>query len=139
MALIPRRVKYRKSQRRSMSGIAVRGSDLSFGEFGLKSLDNGWVSHIQLEAARVALTRHVRRGGKVYLRVFPHKPVTKKPAETRMGKGKGEPEYYAAVIRPGTILFEVSGVPEGLAKGAMCRTARKLPMRTKLVARRVRT
>ena len=137
MPLIPKRVKYRKSQRRNRAGIATRGYELSFGEFGLQSLENGWITHTQLEAARVALTRHVRRGGKVYLRVFPHKPVTKKPAETRMGKGKGEPEFWVAVIRRGHLLVEMEGIPQDLARAALRLAAAKLPLRTRFVSREV--
>ena len=135
MALIPKRVKYRKAQRRHRHGIAVRGSHVAFGEFGLQSLENGWLTHTQLEAARVALTRHVRRGGRIYLRVFPDKPVTKKPAETRMGKGKGLPEFWVAVVRRGKILVEMEGIPEELAKEALRLAAGKLPLRTRFVSR----
>ena len=117
MPLIPKRVKYRKAQRGHRNGIAVRGSFLNFGEYGLQVLENGWLSHVQLEAARVALTRHVRRGGRVYLRVFPDKPVTKKAAETRMGKGKGMVEYWVAVVRRGKIVVEMEGIPEQLEIG----------------------
>jgi len=135
VAFIPKRVKYRKSQRRSRRGMAMRGSTISFGEFGLQSLENGWIKHTQLEAARVALTRHVRRGGKIYVRVFPDKPVTKKPAETRMGKGKGEPEYWAAVIHRGKILVEMEGIPQEVAKTALRLAAAKLPLKTRFVTR----
>lgn len=135
MPLIPKRVKYRKSQRGRRKGIAIRGSDVSFGEFGLQSLENGWISHTQLEAARVALTRHVKRGGRVYLRVFPDKPVSKKPAETRQGKGKGETEYWAAVIRRGRVLVEMEGIPEDLAREALRLAASKLPLRTRFITR----
>ena len=135
MAFIPKRVKYRKSQRRSRRGMAMRGSTVSFGEFGLQALENGWIRHTQLEAARVALTRHVRRGGKVYVRVFPDKPVTKKPAETRMGKGKGEPEYWAAVIHRGKVLVEMEGIPQEVAKTALRLAAAKLPLKTRFVTR----
>jgi large subunit ribosomal protein L16 len=135
MALIPRRVKYRKSQRRTRAGIATRGCRLSFGEFGLQALENGWVSHLQLEAARVSLSRHIRRGGRIYIRVFPDKPVTKKPAETRMGKGKGEPAFWVAVVRRGHLLFEMEGVPEELARSAMRLAASKLPLKTQFVSR----
>ena len=137
MALIPKRVKYRKSQRRKRRGIATRGSHLAFGEFGLQVLQNGWISHVQLEAARVALTRHVRRGGKVYLRIFPHKAITKKPAETRMGKGKGEPAFWVAVVRRGHLVFEMEGIPEGIARGALRLAASKLPLRTRFVTRQL--
>ena len=137
MALIPKRVKYRKAQRGRRKGIATRGSDVDFGEFGLKSLENGWISNNQLEAARVALTRHVRRGGRIYMRAFPDKPVTKKPAETRMGKGKGMPELWVCVIRRGKILFEMEGIPEPLAKAAMRLAAAKLPLKTRFVTRSI--
>jgi large subunit ribosomal protein L16 len=113
--LMPKRVKYRKAQRGRMKGIAVRGSTLAFGDFGLKALEPGWVTNRQIEAARVALTRSLKRGGKVWIRVFPDKPVTKKPAETRMGKGKGNPEEWVAVVKPGRILYEMIGVPEDVA------------------------
>ena len=135
MPLMPKRVKFRKQQRGWMRGIATRGNDLAFGEFGLKALECGWLTAIQIEAARVALTRHVKRGGKIWLRVFPDKAFSKKPAETRMGKGKGAPEYYVAVVKPGRILFEMGGVPEQLAKSAMRLCAHKLPFRTKFVKR----
>jgi len=134
-ALIPKRVKYRKSQRNKRRGIATRGFTLAFGEYGLKVLENGWITHTQLEAARVALTRHVRRGGKVYLRIFPDKSVTKKPAETRQGKGKGEPEFWVAVVRRGKILVEMEGIPQDLARTALRLAAAKLPLRTRFVTR----
>lgn len=135
MPLMPSRVKYRKQQRGWMRGVATRGSSLAFGEFGLKSLECAWLTAIQIEAARVALTRHVKRGGKIWLRVFPDKAFSKKPAETRMGKGKGAPEYYVAVIKPGRILFEMGGIPEQLAKSALRLCAHKIPFRTKFVKR----
>ncbi len=135
MALMPKRVKYRKSQRGKRRGLAIRGSSLSFGEFGLQILENGWLTNVQLEAARVALTRHVRRGGRIYLRVFPDKSVTKKPAETRQGKGKGEPEYWVAVVRRGKIIVEMEGIPEELARTALRLAAAKLPLRTRFVTR----
>src|SRR3989338_7558117 len=135
MSLMPKRVKYRKQQRGWMGGVATRGSKIAFGEFGLKSLDRGWLTAIQIEAARVALTRHVKRGGKIWLRVFPDKSFTKKPAETRMGKGKGAPEYYVAVVKPGRILFEMGGIPETLAKSAMRLCVHKIPFPTKFVKR----
>ncbi|PIQ81726.1 MAG: 50S ribosomal protein L16 [Candidatus Omnitrophica bacterium CG11_big_fil_rev_8_21_14_0_20_64_10] len=135
MAFIPSRVKYRKSQRRSRTGVATRGSQISFGEYGLQALENGWVSHTQLEAARVALTRHVRRGGRVYIRVFPDKPISKKPAETRMGKGKGEVAYWAAVIKRGRVLVEMEGIPENLAKDALRLASAKIPLKTRFVRR----
>lgn len=135
MALVPKRVKYRKAQRGRRKGMASRGAFVNFGEFGLQALANGWITNHQLEAARVALTRHVKRGGRVYLRVFPDKPVTKKPAETRMGKGKGMPEFWVAVIRRGRILFEMEGIPEELAKEALRLAAAKLPLKTRFVVR----
>ena len=135
MGLMPKRVKYRKSQRRSRSGIATRGYDLAFGEFGLQCLENGWITNVQLEAARVALTRHVRRGGRIYVRIFPDKSVSKKPAETRMGKGKGEPEKWVAVIHRGKVLVEMEGIPEDLARTALRLAAAKLPLRTRFLTR----
>ncbi len=135
MAVMPSRVKFRKLHRGRRRGLSNRGSSMSFGEFGLKSLGRGWLTSHQIEAARVALTRHVKRGGKIWIRVFPDHPFTKKPAETRMGKGKGEPEYYVAVIKPGRILFEMEGIPEELAKSAMRLCAHKIPFRTKFVRR----
>lgn len=135
MAFIPKRTKYRKSQRGSMGGVATRGSSISFGEFGLQTLENGWVTHTQLEAARVALTRHVRRGGKVFIRIFPDKPISKKPVETRMGKGKGEPEFWVAVVKRGAVLVEMEGIPEDLARGALRLASAKLALRTRFVKR----
>ena len=135
MSLMPKRVKFRKQQRGWMGGVATRGSELSFGDFGLKAIDRGWLTAIQLEAARVALTRHVKRGGKIWTRVFPDKAYTKKPAETRMGKGKGAPEYYVVVVKPGRIIFEMGGIPEALAKSALRLCAYKIPIRTKFVKR----
>lgn len=135
MPLMPRRVKFRKQHRGRMTGVAVRGSSLAYGEFGIKAIDCAWLTSVQIEAARVALTRHVKRGGKIWLRVFPDKSYSKKPAEVRMGKGKGAPEYYVAVIKPGRILFEMGGIPESLARSAMRLCAHKLPFRTKFVKR----
>ena len=135
MPLMPKRVKYRKQQRGWLGGVATRGSKLSFGDFGLKSIDRGWLTSIQIEAARVALSRHVKRGGKIWMRVFPDKAYSKKPAETRMGKGKGSPEYYVAVVKPGRILFEMGGIPEALARSAMRLCAHKVPFRTRFVKR----
>jgi len=132
---MPKRVKYRKSQRGKCRGKTTGGSELNFGEFGLKALENGWIKDRQLEAARVALMRHTRRGGKVWIRVFPDKPVTKKPAETRMGKGKGAPEYWVTVVKKGRILFEMEGMPLDIAKDSLCLAAHKLPLRTKFVSR----
>ena len=135
MSLMPKRVKFRKQQRGWLGGVATRGSTIAFGEYGLKAIDRGWLTAIQLEAARVALTRHVKRGGKIWMRVFPDKSYTKKPAETRMGKGKGAPEYYVVVVKPGRILFEMGGIPEAMAKSAMRLCAYKIPIRTKFVKR----
>lgn len=135
MPLMPKRVKYRKQHRGRRTGVATRTNALAFGDYGLKSQECGWLTAIQLEAARVALTRHVKRGGKVWLRIFPDKAYTKKPAETRMGKGKGNPEYYIAVIKPGQILFEMGGVPEELARSAMRLCAYKVPFSTRFVKR----
>ena len=133
--LMPKKVKYRKQQRGRMAGKAWRGSTVAFGDYGLKALECGWVTDRQIEAARVAMTRFIKRGGKVWIRLFPDKPITKKPAETRMGKGKGAPEQWVAVIRPGKVLFEMEGVTPEVAREAMTLAAHKLPMRTKLVAR----
>lgn len=133
--LMPKKVKYRKQQRGRMKGKAWRGSSLEFGDFGLKTLDAAWITDRQIEAGRVAMTRFVKRGGKVWIRIFPDKPVTKKPAETRMGKGKGAPEYWVAPVKPGRILYEMEGVTEDVAKEAMRLAAQKLPVRTKFVAR----
>jgi large subunit ribosomal protein L16 len=133
--LMPKKVKYRKQQRGRRCGKAWRGSDLSFGDFGLKAMEVAWVTDRQIEAARVAMTRFIKRGGKVWLRLFPDKPITKKPAETRMGKGKGAPEQWVAVVRPGKVLFEMEGVPEATAREAMKLAAHKLPMPTKFVTR----
>jgi large subunit ribosomal protein L16 len=133
--LMPKRVKYRKQQRGRRNGKAYRGSDISFGECGLKAMECAWVSARQIEAARVALTRHIKRGGKVWIRVFPDKPVTQKPAETRMGKGKGAPEFWVAVIKPGRVLFEVAGVEKALAKSALELAGDKLPCKTRFVTR----
>ena len=133
--LMPKKVKYRKQQRGRMSGKAVRGSSLSFGEFGLKSLEPAWISSRQIEAGRIAMTRFIKRGGKIWIRVFPDKPITKKPAETRMGKGKGAPEDWVAVIKPGRILYEMEGVTPEIAKEAMRLAAAKLPIKTKFISR----
>ena len=137
--LMPKKVKHRKQQRGRMKGKAWRGSSLEFGDYGLKTLDAAWLTDRQIEAARVAMTRSVKRGGKVWIRIFPDKPVTKKPAETRMGKGKGAPEYWVAPVKPGRILYEMEGVPESVAREAMRLAAQKLPVRTKFVARMERT
>ena len=136
--LMPKKVKYRKQQRGRMRGKAWRGSSLAFGDFGLKTLDAAWITDRQIEAARIAIARFVKRGGKIWIRVFPDKPVTKKPAETRMGKGKGAPEYWVAVVKPGRILYEMEGVPESVAREAMRLAAQKLPVHTKFVMRQER-
>jgi len=136
MALMPKRVKFRKAHRGKRRGVATSGNTVSFGEHGLQALGNAWLTNTQIEAARVALTRHTNRGGKVWIRVFPDKPVTKKAAETRMGKGKGAPDSWVAVIKRGRILFEVEGLPEELARDAMRLAASKLPFRTKFTSRR---
>jgi large subunit ribosomal protein L16 len=133
--LMPKRVKYRKAQRGNMRGKAHRGSTLSFGEYGLKALEPGWVTNRQIEAARVALTRSLKRGGKVWIRVFPDKPVTKKPAEVRMGSGKGAPDHWVAVVKPGRILFEMAGVPVAEAAEAMRLASHKLPVSVKFLTR----
>ncbi|NLG33729.1 MAG: 50S ribosomal protein L16 [Lentisphaerae bacterium] len=135
MALMPSRVKFRKVQRGNRAGIAQAGSRLAFGEYGLKALDRTWVRGVVIEACRVAINRHLKRKGKVWIRIFPDKPVTKKPVETRQGKGKGAPEYWVAVVRPGMVLFELDGVPEPLAKEALRLAAGKLPLRTRFVSR----
>ncbi|MBI4846654.1 MAG: 50S ribosomal protein L16 [Candidatus Omnitrophica bacterium] len=135
MVLMPKRVKFRKSQRGRRKGQATTGSKVNFGEYGLQALEEAWIKNTQLEAARVALTRSVRRGGKIWIRIFPDKPITKKPAETRMGKGKGMPEYWVAVVKPGRIIFEIEGIPEDMAKSAMRLAASKLPIKTKFVSR----
>jgi large subunit ribosomal protein L16 len=133
--LMPKKVKYRKQQRGRMRGMAYRGSSVDFGEYGLKAMSCGYITNRQLEAARIAMTRYIKRGGKVWIRIFPDKPVTKKPAEVRMGSGKGAPDGWVAVIRPGKILFEMEGVPLETAAEAMRLAAMKLPMKTKLVLR----
>lgn len=133
--LTPKRVKWRKVQRGRMTGRALRGSMLTFGEFGLQAMEPCWMTNRQIEAARIAMTRHIKRGGKVWIKVFPDKPVTKKPAEVRMGAGKGNPEFWVAVVRPGRILFELSGVEPIVAKEALRLAASKLPIETRLVSR----
>ncbi|HDQ45322.1 MAG TPA: 50S ribosomal protein L16 [bacterium] len=132
--LMPKKVKWRKQQRGRMKGPATRGATLSFGSYGLKALEPKWINSRQIEAARVAITRHVKRGGKLWIRIFPDKPVTQKPAETRMGKGKGSPEFWVAVVKPGRILFELEGVPPDVAKDAMRLASYKLPLKTKFVS-----
>ena len=133
--MMPKKVKYRKQQRGRMAGKAWRGSSVSFGDYGLKALSCGWITDRQIEAARVAMTRSIKRGGKVWIRLFPDKPITKKPAETRMGKGKGAPEQWVAVVRPGKVLFEMEGVTPEVAMAAMRLAAHKLPIKTKVVTR----
>lgn len=133
--LMPKKVKHRKMQKGRMHGKAYRGSKVSFGEYGLKAMEPGWISNRQIEAARIAITRHVKRGCKVWIRIFPDKPLTKKPAETRMGKGKGSPETWVAVVKPGRVLYEMAGVDESLAKEALRLASHKLSITTKFVKR----
>jgi len=133
--LMPKRVKYRKVQRGRMRGMARRGNTVTMGDYGLQALEPAWITNTQIEAARVAMTRHMRRGGKIWIKIFPDKPVTKKPAEVRMGSGKGNPEYWVAVVRPGRVLFEVAGVSEDVAREALRLAAHKLPIKTQVVAR----
>ena len=133
--LQPKRVKYRKLQKGRLRGDATRGNKISFGDYGLQAIEKGWISNRQIEAARVALTRHIKRGGKVWIRIFPDRPITRKPAETRMGKGKGNPEGWVAPVKAGRILFELEGVSTPIAKRAMELASAKLPIRTKLVIR----
>lgn len=133
--LTPKRVKWRKSQRGRMRGAATRGSSLTFGEYGLQALEPCWMTNRQIEAARIAMTRHIKRGGKVWIKVFPDKPVSKKPAEVRMGSGKGNPEYWVAVVRPGRVLFELAGVEPVTAREALLRAASKLPIGTRIITR----
>jgi len=135
MPLQPKRVKYRKTQRGTMAGKPTRGTTLVFGELGLQALEPGWVDAQQIEAARRAITHHLKRGGKIWIRIFPHKPVTAKPAETRMGSGKGAPERWVAVVRPGIVLFEVAGVREELAREALRLASHKLPIDTRIITR----
>ena len=134
--LVPKKIKWRKVQRGRRRGKATRGSEVTFGDYGLKCMEAGWITNRQIEAARVAMTRFVRRGGKIWIRMFPDKPVTKKPAETRMGKGKGAPEEWVAVVRPGKILYEMEGIDEKTAREAMSLAAAKLPLRTRFTVRR---
>lgn len=133
--LMPKKVKFRKQMRGRMKGTAMRGNKLSFGDFGLQALTPGWITARQIESARIAITRHVKRGGKVWIRIFPDKPVTKKPAETRMGKGKGSPEGWVAVVKPGRVLYELEGVSESVAKEAMRLASHKLPIKTRILVR----
>ncbi len=133
--LMPKKVKYRRRQKGRMKGKALAGSNIDFGNCGLKALEPGWISNRQIEAARIAITRHTKRGGKLWIRIFPDKPISKKPAETRMGKGKGAPEGWVAVVKPGRILYELQGVPLDLAREAMRLASHKLPIKTKFVTR----
>lgn len=133
--LSPRRTKFRKQQRGRMSGIATRGNDLNFGDFGLQATEPAWITARQIEAGRRAMTRYIRRGGKIWIRIFPDKPVTQRAAETRMGSGKGSPEFWVAVVKPGRILFEIAGVSEEIAREAMRLAANKLPIKTKFITR----
>jgi large subunit ribosomal protein L16 len=133
--LAPKRVKYRKQMKGRMRGSAQRGNTVAFGEWGLQALDRGWISNRSIEAARIAMTRHIKRGGKVWIRIFPDKPITKKPLEVRMGKGKGNPEGWVAVVKPGRMMFELEGVPADVAKRALELAAAKLPVRCKIIVR----
>ena len=133
--LMPKRTKFRKMQKGRVKGLAQRGARVTFGDYGIKALDAGWITSRQIESARIAMTRHMKRVGKVWIRIFPDKPITKKPAETRMGKGKGSPEYWVAVVKPGRILFEVGGVPEDVAREALRLAIQKLPIKAKFVVR----
>ena len=133
--LMPRKVAHRKQQRGRLSGTAKGGTEVQYGDYGIQALEPGWITARQIEAARIAMTRHVKRGGKVWISIFPHKPVTEKPAETRMGSGKGNPERWVAVVKPGRVMFELAGVPEQLAREAMERAIQKLPIRAKFIVR----
>ncbi|AGA67985.1 LSU ribosomal protein L16P [Desulfitobacterium dichloroeliminans LMG P-21439] len=133
--LVPTRVKHRKQHRGRMHGKATRGNTITFGEFGLVALEPSWITNRQIEAARIAMTRYIKRGGKVWIKIFPDKPITAKPAETRMGSGKGSPEYWVAVVKPGRVMFELAGVPEDIAKEALRLAMHKLPIRCKIVRR----
>jgi large subunit ribosomal protein L16 len=133
--LMPKKVKYRRVQKGRIKGKATRGDKISFGDYGLKALEAGWITDRQIEAARIAMTRHIKRGGKIWIRMFPDKPITKKPAETRMGSGKGAPDHWVAVVKPGRILYEIQGVSEEMAREAMRLAAQKLPIKVKFVTR----
>ena len=133
--LLPKRVKYRRQQRGRMTGTASRGNTVTYGEFGLQALEPAWITSNQIEAARIAMTRYIKRGGKVWIKIFPDKPITAKPAETRMGSGKGSPEYWVAVVKPGRVMFEIGGVSEELAKEAMRLAANKLPIKCKFLTK----
>lgn len=134
--LMPKKTKYRKQQKNLMRGKAKRGFEINFGEYGLKSLDSCWITNRQIESARIAMTRHIKRGGKVWIRIFPDKPITKKPAETRQGKGKGAVEYWVATVKPGRVMFEIAGVDESVARRALVLAAHKLPVKTKVISRK---
>jgi len=136
MALMPKRVKFRKSQRGKIKGNATKGNTVAFGEYGLQSLGTGWITTQQIEAGRVAATHFLHREGRVYVRIFPHKSISSKPLETRMGKGKGEPDTWVACVKPGSVMFEIAGVPEDLAKRALRRVAHKMPVRCRFLHRR---
>ena len=133
--LLPKRVKYRRQQRGRMKGKATRGNVVSYGDFGLQALEPAWITSNQIEAARIAMTRYIRRGGQVWIKIFPDKPITQKPAETRMGSGKGSPEYWVAVVKPGRVMFEIGGVPEELAREAMRLAMHKLPIKCKFIVK----
>ena len=133
--LMPKRAKYRKVQRGRMTGVASRGNKVSYGEFGIQALEPGWITGNQIEAARIAMTRYTKRGGKVWIKIFPDKPITEKPAETRMGSGKGSPEYWVAVVKPGRVMFEIAGVSEEVAREALRLASHKLPIKTKIVTK----
>ena len=137
--LLPKRVKYRRQQRGRLTGKAMRGNTVTYGEFGLQAVEPAWITSQQIEAARIAMTRYTKRGGQVWIKIFPDKPVTQKPAETRMGSGKGSPEYWVAVVKPGRIMFEIAGVPEEIAREALRLASHKLPIKTKIVKREVET
>ncbi len=137
--LMPKRTKYRRVQRGRMKGVASRGNKIAYGEFGIQALEPGWITGNQIEAARVAMTRYTKRGGQVWIKIFPDKPVTKQPAETRMGSGKGSPEYWVAVVKPGRIMFEIAGVSEEVAREALRLASHKLPIKTKIVKREAET
>jgi large subunit ribosomal protein L16 len=133
--LSPKRVKFRKQQRGRMKGLATRGNELNFGDYGLQAIEPSWITSRQIESGRRAMVRYIRRGGKIWIRIFPDKPVTMRPAETRMGSGKGSPEYWVAVVKPGRILYEIAGVPEEVAREALRLASYKMPIKTKIVAR----
>ena len=133
--LLPKRVKYRRVHRGRLTGKATRGNKVTYGEFGLVALEPAWITSNQIEAARIAMTRYTKRGGQVWIKIFPDKPITEKPAETRMGSGKGSPEYWVAVVKPGRVLFEIAGVPEDVAREALRLASHKLPLKTKILAR----